>query len=39
MSTIQHVEARKLLAVISSAVTTHRLLTYGGPSDRPGSRQ
>jgi predicted HNH restriction endonuclease len=28
MSTIQHVEARKLLAIISSAVTTHRLLTY-----------
>jgi hypothetical protein len=28
MSTIQQLEARKLLAVISSAVTTHRLLTY-----------
>jgi hypothetical protein len=28
MSTVQHVEARKLLAIISSAVATHRLLTY-----------
>ena len=28
MSTVQHVEARKLLTVISSAVKTHRLLTY-----------
>lgn len=28
MSTIQHAEAHKLLAIISSAVTTHRLLTY-----------
>jgi predicted HNH restriction endonuclease len=28
MSTIQHVEARKLLPIISSAVATHRLLTY-----------
>jgi hypothetical protein len=28
MSTVQHVEARKLLEVIASAVATHRVLTY-----------
>jgi 5-methylcytosine-specific restriction endonuclease McrA len=28
MSTIQHVEARKLLTVISAAAASHRLLTY-----------
>jgi hypothetical protein len=28
MSTIQHAEARKLLPIISSAVATHKLLTY-----------
>jgi hypothetical protein len=28
MSTIQHEEAQKLLPIISSAVTTHKLLTY-----------
>ncbi len=28
MSTIQHVEARKLLTIISSAAVSHRLLTY-----------
>jgi 5-methylcytosine-specific restriction endonuclease McrA len=36
MSTIQHVEARKLLAIISSAVTTHRLLTYGSAAKALG---
>jgi hypothetical protein len=29
MSKIQHEAARKLLPIISSAVATHRLLTYG----------
>jgi hypothetical protein len=36
MSNIQHVEAQKLLTIISSAVATHRLLTYRSAAEGLG---